>query len=164
MIPNKMNRFPSVTTLGVEHGKVPPQCPDIEECVLGAMLMDQSCVDDVASILKAESFYRDQNQKIFQAIIDLKNRGKVIDLLTVTAELRARKELEEIGGPVYVTTLTSRVDITTSNGYDQLRLRTTYTPSATGDTNGNTGDFSWDDSYFYIKTSAGWKRAALSTF
>lgn len=59
---------------------------------------------------------------------------------------------------------TSRVDITGANGYNQFRLRTSYTPSATADTNGNTGDVSWDTNYIYIKTGSGWKRAALSTF
>lgn len=58
----------------------------------------------------------------------------------------------------------SQVDVQGATGYSQLRLRTTYTPTSTADANGNTGDFSWDDNYIYIKTSAGWKRAALSTF
>lgn len=50
------------------------------------------------------------------------------------------------------------------NGYSQLRLAQTYTPSATGDGNGQTGDVAWDGSYIYIKTASGWKRASLSTF
>jgi hypothetical protein len=59
---------------------------------------------------------------------------------------------------------TSKLDITGANGYNQLRLRTQYTPSATSDPNGHTGDIAADDNYFYYKTSTGWKRAALSTF
>ena len=58
----------------------------------------------------------------------------------------------------------SAVDITGANGYTQLRLRTTYTPTSSADTNGAVGDVAWDDNYFYVKTSAGWKRSALSTF
>lgn len=50
------------------------------------------------------------------------------------------------------------------NGYSQLRLAQTYTPSATADSNGQAGDVAWDANYIYIKTSSGWKRAALSTF
>lgn len=50
------------------------------------------------------------------------------------------------------------------NGYSQLQLAQTYTPSATGDSNGQTGDVAWDGSYIYIKTASGWKRASLSTF
>jgi hypothetical protein len=59
---------------------------------------------------------------------------------------------------------TSAVDVSGANGYSQFRMRTTYTPTASSDTNGNTGDFSWDGDYFYIKTATGWKRAALTTF
>lgn len=59
---------------------------------------------------------------------------------------------------------TSTMDISNTNGYSQFRLRTSYTPSSTSDTHGEVGDFSWDDNYFYIKTSTGWKRSALSTF
>lgn len=59
---------------------------------------------------------------------------------------------------------TSFLDITGTNGYSQLRLRTSYTPSSTSDTNGETGDIAWDNDYLYIKTSAGWKRTPLSNF
>ena len=62
------------------------------------------------------------------------------------------------------TTPTSNIDINGANGYSQLRLRTTYTPTSTADALGSTGDTSWDENYFYIKTAAGWKRSALSTF
>ena len=59
---------------------------------------------------------------------------------------------------------TAKLDVNGDMGYDQFRLRTTYTPTGTADANGATGDMAWDDNYVYIKTSAGWKRAALSTF
>lgn len=62
------------------------------------------------------------------------------------------------------TSPTSQLDVNAINGYAQLRLRTSYTPASSADANGNVGDFSWDDNYLYIKTSAGWKRSALSTF
>jgi hypothetical protein len=58
----------------------------------------------------------------------------------------------------------SKLDVNGTHGYDQIRMRTSYTPTGTVDTNGNTGDIAWDNSYFYVKTSSGWKRAALSTF
>jgi hypothetical protein len=57
-----------------------------------------------------------------------------------------------------------RLTLDGPNGYSQLKLAKTYTPSATGDSNGQTGDVAWDGSYIYIKTASGWKRAALSTF
>ena len=59
---------------------------------------------------------------------------------------------------------TSRLDISGQNGFNQLRLRASYTPTSSADTNGNVGDFSWDGNYFYIKTSSGWKRSALTSF
>jgi len=58
----------------------------------------------------------------------------------------------------------SAVDITGATGYTQLRIRTSYTPTGSADALGSTGDTAWDANYFYIKTAAGWKRAALSTF
>ncbi|HMN89085.1 MAG TPA: hypothetical protein PKD70_06280 [Saprospiraceae bacterium] len=71
-----------------------------------------------------------------------------------------------VGGQLYVkaVTGTADVDINGTFGYNQLRLRTTYTPTSTSDTNGNTGDFSWDANFIYVKTATGWKRTALSTF
>jgi len=65
---------------------------------------------------------------------------------------------------IYNTSPTSRLDVTGAQGYNQLRLRTSYTPTGTADANGSTGDIAWDSNYFYIKTSAGWKRLALTTF
>jgi hypothetical protein len=65
---------------------------------------------------------------------------------------------------VGTTVPTAKLDINGSTGYNQLRVRTPYTPTGTADTNGNTGDIVWDDDYLYVKTSAGWKRAALSTW
>jgi len=71
------------------------------------------------------------------------------------------------GGTGYLSNTsspTSTVDITGANGYSQFRMRTTYTPSSSADANGSTGDFSWDANYLYIKTPAGWKRTALTSF
>ena len=63
-----------------------------------------------------------------------------------------------------MTNPTAKLDVNGSTGYNQVRIRTSYTPTASGDTNGNTGDISWDNGYIYVKTSAGWKRAALAAF
>lgn len=69
-----------------------------------------------------------------------------------------------IGVRLGTTAPTSSMDINGANGHTSLRVRLSYTPTSTADSNGQTGQFAWDDSYIYIKTSAGWKRAALSTF
>ena len=90
-------------------GKIPPQAIDLEEAVLGALMIEKDAILMVIDILKPESFYKDVHQKIFKAIVDLATRQEPIDLLTVTESLRRNSTLEEIGGPYYITQLTSKV-------------------------------------------------------
>ena len=59
---------------------------------------------------------------------------------------------------------TSKIDIEGSNGYNQLRLRDSFTPKSSGDTSGEVGDIAWDENYVYVKTSRGWKRTLLETW
>lgn len=99
---------PAVTVLP-DFGKVPPQAIDMEEAVLGAIMLEKEAVITVLDILKPESFYKDAHKKIFKAILDLNLREYPVDLYTVTEELRAHQELESVGGPVYLTQLTSKV-------------------------------------------------------
>jgi len=94
---------------GMDFGKIPPQAIELEEAVLGAIMLEKEAILQVIDILKPESFYKDEHQKIYQAIVDLTSANKVIDLLTVTEELRKNKTLEEVGGPVFITQLTTRV-------------------------------------------------------
>lgn len=101
---NKPNHLP---TSGL--GKVPPQATDLEEAVLGALMLEKDALTNVIDILKVESFYKDAHQVIFQAIIDLFTESQPIDLLTVTAQLRKNGTLETAGGAFYVTELTSKV-------------------------------------------------------
>ncbi|MDR2887328.1 MAG: replicative DNA helicase [Bacteroidales bacterium] len=102
-----INRKPPVPL--PDFGKAPPQALDMEEAVLGAVMLEREAVITVLEILKPECFYKDANQKIFKAITDLNKREFPVDLYTVTEELRATGLLESIGGPVYVTQLTSKV-------------------------------------------------------
>jgi hypothetical protein len=68
-------------------------------------------------------------------------------------------------GAISGTTLYGRtIDVSGTTGYNQLIARNTFTPSGTTDTNGVVGDISWDTSYLYVKTSAGWKRSGLATW
>lgn len=98
-----------IVGMGEEVGMVPPQAIELEEAVLGAIIMVGASFYDVSTILKPESFYKDQHQKIYQAIYDLATMNSAIDMLTVTEQLRKRKQLEEIGGPMYIAQLTSRI-------------------------------------------------------
>lgn len=91
------------------NGKIPPQAVDIEKAVLGAVMLEKDAIIEISGILKAESFYKEAHQKIFQAIIELSANLNPIDVLTVTEQLRKNEQLEEVGGPVYITYLTSNV-------------------------------------------------------
>ncbi len=101
--------YPKTNVVPVDLGKIPPQAPDLEEAVLGAIMLEKESVISVLDILKPESFYKEAHQKIFKAIIDLSSRQEPIDLLTVTEELKKLGWLEEVGGPYFITQLTSKV-------------------------------------------------------
>ena len=90
-------------------GKLPPQAIDLEEAVLGALLIDKDAVNAVIDILQPETFYVEKHQKIFRAIKELFGLSEPIDLLTVTQQLQRNGDLADIGGAVYVQQLTSRI-------------------------------------------------------
>ena len=106
--------------LNVEFGKLPPQVVELEETVLGAVMLEKEAFDNVVEILQPESFYKETHQKIFKAIIDLSTKEEPIDILTVTEELRRKKELEEVGGAFYISQLTRRV---TSGAHAEFHAR-----------------------------------------
>jgi replicative DNA helicase len=91
------------------YGKVPPQAKDLEEAVLGAVMLEKNAFDAVIEILKPECFYVDANQLIYKAMQGLAQKNQPIDILTVVEELRSREELEMVGGAYYVTKLTNTV-------------------------------------------------------
>jgi replicative DNA helicase len=93
----------------VEGGKLPPQAIDLEEAVLGAMMLEKNAVNDAIDILSPESFYKDSHQRIFEVIHELFQESQPIDILTVTAKLRQKGELDIVGGPFYISQLTNRV-------------------------------------------------------
>lgn len=104
------NKKPNTANIaGLEMGKIPPQALEIEEAVLGALMVEKDAVITVLDVLKPESFYKENHQKIFGAIVELSTRLEPIDLYTVTEELRRKEELEVVGGAVYLAQLTSRV-------------------------------------------------------
>jgi replicative DNA helicase len=104
---NRRKTAPDLSTM--IYGKVPPQAKDLEEAVLGAIMLEKGAFDAVIEILKPECFYVDAHQRIFRAMQGLANKSQPIDILTVVEELRFREELEMIGGPYYVTKLTNAV-------------------------------------------------------
>ncbi|MES2274766.1 MAG: replicative DNA helicase [Bacteroidota bacterium] len=90
-------------------GKLPPQALDLEQAVLGALMLEKDALSSVIDIIKPEVFYEERHQKIFEAIRVLFERTSPVDILTVTAQLRQQGELEIIGGAYYITELTNRV-------------------------------------------------------
>jgi replicative DNA helicase len=99
----------STASIPQEYGKIPPQALELEEAVLGAIMLEKDAIIEVIDILKPESFYKEEHQKIFKSIMDLFASDKAIDLLTVTEQLRKEGHLEEVGGPAYITNLTGRI-------------------------------------------------------
>ncbi|MBD3631249.1 replicative DNA helicase [Cyclobacterium sp.] len=90
-------------------GKLPPQAIDLEEAVLGALMLEKDALTAVVDILLPDSFYKDAHKMVYEAILDLFNAGEPIDLLTVTNQLRKNGKLELVGGAYFITELTSRV-------------------------------------------------------
>lgn len=95
--------------ISLERGKLPPQAIDLEEAVLGAMMIDKKGIDEIIDVLFPEVFYRIQHQTIFAAIQKLFNATQPIDLLTVSNELRSDGKLELCGGEYYLIQLTQKV-------------------------------------------------------
>jgi replicative DNA helicase len=78
--------------------QLPPHSIEAEEAVLGSLLIDPDAILEVASFLKPEAFYREQNRWIFQAILDLHHSEEPLDFVTLTEALRKREQLEDVGG------------------------------------------------------------------
>ncbi|MDG2138594.1 MAG: replicative DNA helicase [Flavobacteriales bacterium] len=90
-------------------GKIQPQAIELEEVVLGALMIDNESLSDTIDSLQPEYFYKPDHQKIFEAIINLFNNNKPVDILTVSEELKRMDALESIGGMLYISQLTNNV-------------------------------------------------------
>lgn len=93
----------------MEHGKLQPQAVDLEEAILGAIMLEKNALTAVIDLLKPAVFYKESHQLIFAAISRLFSRSEPIDILTVTQELKKEGDLDLAGGPYYITQLTNRV-------------------------------------------------------
>ncbi len=90
-------------------GRIPPQDIDAEKSLLGAIMLSDEVLPEILTIVKPADFYEKRHQIIFGAIVNLYDQHKPIDLLTLTSELKATKQLKEIGGAPYLTELTNFV-------------------------------------------------------
>ena len=85
--------------------RVPPQAPEVEGAVLGAMMLEKEAIAKTIEIIDDSCFYSEKHRKIYETIIHLYERNEPADLMTVSEELKKRKELDEIGGPLFLTSL-----------------------------------------------------------
>ncbi|MEZ7495149.1 replicative DNA helicase [Leeuwenhoekiella aequorea] len=105
--PNYVN--PSKEVISLERGKIPPQAIDLEQVVLGAMMIDKKGVDEIIDILTPEVFYKEAHHHIYDAIRALFENGEPIDLLTVSEQLKKMAKLDQAGGDYYLIQLTQKV-------------------------------------------------------
>lgn len=98
-----------VSDIGREMGRIPPQALDVEEAVLGSMLLEPNCVDEALENLSEGCFYSDRNRLIFLAIQSLRNANAPIDIITVADKLRQQDKLEAVGGPSVLAELSGKI-------------------------------------------------------
>lgn len=96
-------------TLIADFGKVPPQSTDVEETIIGILLVSPDSINEVASDLTPEMFYKSSHQVIYREIIETFKAFNNVDIVTVSERLRASGSLDAVGGPVFLSQLTGRV-------------------------------------------------------
>lgn len=105
----------------MELGKVPPHDLEAEQAVLGSMLTDKDAVIAAMEILEVDSFYRDDNKSIFEAIMNLYSRSEPIDIITLKDELMSLGKFEQVGGLEYLASLPEKVP-TTANVQKYIKI------------------------------------------
>jgi replicative DNA helicase len=91
------------------NGKLPPQVVELEEAVLGALMLEKEAINDTIDILSKDAFYKESHQKIFEAIKDLFQDSEPVDILTVTERLKKKGDLDAVGGPYFISQLTGKI-------------------------------------------------------
>ncbi|MEL6558205.1 MAG: replicative DNA helicase [Bacteroidota bacterium] len=107
---NTKSRRLNVSEISGQLGKIPPQALELEEAVLGALMLERDALTTVIDILKPDSFYRDAHKLIYEAIVQLFNNSEPVDILTVISQLRKDGKLELVGGSYAVTELTKKIN------------------------------------------------------
>jgi len=105
----RKDRMSYAQAFDINGGNKPPQAPDLEEAVLGALMLDANALNTVIDILHEEYFYKPEHQTIFRAIHKLFELNQPVDMLTVTNQLRQTGELEAAGGAFHISELTSHI-------------------------------------------------------
>ncbi|MFA7687154.1 MAG: replicative DNA helicase [Moheibacter sp.] len=131
--------------INLERGKIPPQALDLEEAVLGAMMIDKKGIDEVIDVLTPQVFYKIAHQTIFAAIQKLFHDTQPIDLLTVSNELRNEGKLDLVGGDYYLVQLTQKVSSSAHIEYHARVLMEKYIFRRLIEISSNIIDKSYDD-------------------
>lgn len=95
--------------LSTDLGKLQPQATELEEAVLGALLVESRAYLDIEDQLTPDDFYSERNQIVYKAIVSLSSKRNPVDMLTVVQELKRSGDLESIGGPLYIAELAEKV-------------------------------------------------------
>lgn len=105
----KPMKVDKTTIINLEKGKLPPQAIELEEAVIGAVLIDNSGLHEAMEILFPDVFYKEPHRLVFEAVNSLYNRNEPVDLLTVSQELRKQGKLDLVGGDFYLIGLTQKI-------------------------------------------------------
>src|SRR5690625_7685020 len=103
-------------------GRIPPQAVEIEEAVLGSMLIEHEAATIALQLLQPDDFYKPAHKHIFETIFDLYERGNPLDILTVESELRDKNLLDIIGGGVYIADLIRQSRSTANIDYSDQKI------------------------------------------
>jgi replicative DNA helicase len=106
----------------IKQSKLPPQALDLEASILGAILIDKEALNVIVDTINVKTFYSPAHQYIFEAILDLFNQNLPIDINTVVNQLRKNKKLEQVGGAIYIQSLTDNVVSSANIEYHALAL------------------------------------------
>jgi len=109
---NSRKRASQTTIIKVganEMGKLPPQAQELEDSVLGALMIEKDAYGTVADLLRPEVFYKDQNRMVYEAIRELASQDQPIDMLSVAEKMKSQGTLDKAGGAIYLAELTRRV-------------------------------------------------------
>ena len=93
--------------------KIPPQNTEAEQCLLGCLMLDKEAIVKVVDFIRAEDFYKGLHQDIYSAMVELYEKSDPIDIVSVSARLKERNKLEDIGGSAYLSSLINTVPTAT---------------------------------------------------
>ena len=115
--PKRKKSADTVASAAAETGNMPPYAPEVEEAVIGAMMVDEDCVCQAVEYLGAKSFFNPRLRLVFQAAEKLFRKRSAVDIMTVTEQLREDGTLDEVGGSPALAALTSKVGVAANIEY-----------------------------------------------